>query len=391
VDRYQFREMLDSTTEGELWPTGVVAVVSREFARQEDILDALTKTHWDLLIVDEAHQFRGTLTTEVLRRVGESSERVVLATRPNLQLPDGITEGSATFLHWRRDQVVGHDGRLLEMMPRPLLHEIPFSLSVAELNIRDLVNELARILEAGSSQQGWIARSLRRFLQSSPPALESALQRLLRGLETDYLEPLSEIPEEGVLEAEEDVLEAQSGSKMDRLDAEKAGIARRALQEIEAMGGDSKLAAFGELLGSLDGVMVPARGICVLTDFRTTLYYLAAAIEGLGLACTLLHGDMNADDRHRSLEFFYSDGGILVATRAATEGVNLRGVTDLVLYDIPNSEPALRGILGQFDRFLRVSQLNVHVFVQSNNVDALISEPVELLRNIFGSQAEMQK
>jgi len=377
--------MLDSTTGVELWPTGVVAVVAREFARQEDILYALARTRWDLLIVDEAHQFGGTLATEALRRVGESSQRVVLATLPNLQLPDGIAEGGTTVLQWRRDQIVDYDGRLLDTMPRPLLHEIPFSLSVAELNIRELVNELARILEAGSSQQGWIARSLRRCLESSPAALESALQRLLRGLETDYLEQLSEISEEGVLDADEEVLEAQSGSKMDRLDAEKAGIAGRALQQIEVMGGDSKLAAFGGLLGHLNEVTAPTRRICVLTDYRATLYYLAAEIEGLSLACRLLHGDLNADDRHRSLTLFSTAGGILVATRAVTEGVNFRDVTDLILYDLPNSEPELRRVLGQFDRFLRVSQLNVHVFIPPKSADVLISEPVQLLQNILGS------
>ena len=387
VDRYLFREMLDSTTGGDFWPTGIVAVVGREFARQEDILNALAKTRWDLLIVDEAHQFMGTFATNVLRRVVESSERIVLATRPNLKLPDGMTEGTTTFLHWRHDQVVGYDGRLLDTMPRPLLHEIPFSLSDTELNSRELVNELARILEANSSQQGLIARSLRRCLGSSPAALESALQRLLRGLATDYLEPLLESTEEGVAASEEDVLEAQSDSKMDRLDAEKAGIAMRALQQIDAIGGDSKLAAFVGLVGQLNGVTAPARRICVLTDYRATLYYLAAGIEGppWGLACRLLHGDMNADDRHRSLALFSSAGGILVATTAVTEGVNLRDVTDLVLYDLPNSEPVLWRVLGQFDRFLRVTQLNVHVFVPTNSGDVLISEAVQLLRNILGS------
>ena len=59
VDRYQFREMIESASGQELWPAGVVSVLSREFARQEDIVQALTVTRWDLLIVDEADQFGG--------------------------------------------------------------------------------------------------------------------------------------------------------------------------------------------------------------------------------------------------------------------------------------------------------------------------------------------
>ncbi len=380
VDRYQFREMLDSTTHGELWPTGVVAVVGLELARQEDIRGALADARWDLLIVDEADQFKGTLAGEVLRRVIESSERVVLAARPDVQLPDGIADRTTTLLQWRRDQVVGHDGRRLDAMPRPRLYEIPFSFSLAELKVRESVNELVRVFEAGSSQQGLIAKSLRRCLESSPVALESALRRLMGRLRTqEGIEPL---PDDT---SEEDVLEKQFGGTLDRIAAERAaGIESRALQEIETTGVDSKLAAFGKLLGHLNEVTAPARRICVLTDYRATLYYLAAEIEAHRLAHELLHGDMNADDRRRSLALFSSAEGILVATRAVTEGINLRDVTDLVLYDLPNSEPALRGVLSQFDRFLRVSQLKVHVFVPSNSADVMTSEPVQLLRNILG-------
>jgi hypothetical protein len=44
VDRYQFRELLDSRPASELWPPGIVNVLSLEFARQDDIRSALAAT-----------------------------------------------------------------------------------------------------------------------------------------------------------------------------------------------------------------------------------------------------------------------------------------------------------------------------------------------------------
>jgi superfamily II DNA or RNA helicase len=123
VDRYQFREMLDSTTGGEHWPAGVAVVMSREFARQEDIRAALTTVRRDLLIVNEAHQFRGTLAGQLVHQIGEESDRVVLSTLPNLELPEAFREDNATVVQWRRDRVVAYDGTLLDAKPRPILRD----------------------------------------------------------------------------------------------------------------------------------------------------------------------------------------------------------------------------------------------------------------------------
>src|SRR6185369_16662474 len=50
VDRYMFREMLESGGGGEVWPRGVAAVLSDDFAKQPDIRDSLVSARWDLVI-----------------------------------------------------------------------------------------------------------------------------------------------------------------------------------------------------------------------------------------------------------------------------------------------------------------------------------------------------
>jgi superfamily II DNA or RNA helicase len=121
VDRYRFREMLDSTTDGEFWPSGVVAVLSRDFAKESDVLPSLVDARWDLVIVDEAHSFAGP-QTDALQRIAASADRVVLAsaTLPDLRLIGVFPTEDATVVECRRDQVVDHDGAAAAPAGSPL-------------------------------------------------------------------------------------------------------------------------------------------------------------------------------------------------------------------------------------------------------------------------------
>lgn len=382
VDRYQFREMLDSITNKEFWPRGMVAVLSRDFAKQADILNSLAEAHWDLVIADEAHWFKGA-RAEILRRVGASATRVVLATATplDLELPDAHLAEEATVVEWRRDRVVDHDGTPLGIWPPTQVQEVSFSLSPSELSLLETVRSLCRILEASGPPRGRAAKSLLHSFQSSPAALEGALQRLIKRLmEQESVDPLLE-------SLDEDVLEDEPNGRVDRLRAEEATeIGARALQEIEKLSSDSKLGTLAGLLSHLNEVKMPSRRICILTDHLSTLYYLASGIEGCGLPRHLLHGGMSVEDRRRSVTLFLSEGGILVATRAVIdESFALGQVTDLVLYDVPSSPVALQLVLGRFHWFGRVTQLNIYVLAPSGNARSLASESLRLLGETLGS------
>lgn len=376
VDRYQFREMVDSASGNEFWPRGVVVVLSREFARQVDILESLASVRWDLVVADEAHSFRGA-RAKLLLRIGAAAERLVLATASNFSLPDRFSIEDAAIVDWRRDKLVDRDGKPLDVVPRPVLHEVRFDLSLAEQSLLQAVGELCRILEAGPPQQGWRAKVLLRSLRSSPAALEATLQRLAAVLEAR--------DDAGAVFDDIDEVEAGVGHawSIDRSTAQKVGgIVGRALQEISAIKVDSKVIAFGELLSHLRGAKNPNTRIWVVTEFLATCYYLAAEIEGRDLACQLLHGGMGLDDRLRSLKTFAATGEILVTTRAVMEGIDLSYVTDFVLYDIPSNKDALQQVLGRVDRFGRQSQLNVHALLPSSSHDAVSSEALGILREV---------
>jgi superfamily II DNA or RNA helicase len=362
VDRYQFREMLDSTMGGEFWPRGVAIVLSQDFAKQSDILESLTGTRWDLVIADEAHGFTGA-RAQALQRVGASAERVVLATAtlPDFQPSGAFPTEDATVVEWRRDRVVDHDGKLLDTAPRPVLHEVPFSLTPPELSLRETVRHLCRVLEGSTAPQTLNTKSAWRRLESSPPAVESILRRIAEPL----LANATLSPEF----ADEEPAEDQPNFQSHASDVEEAArLAIEALKHIEEISVDSKLNALRKLLSALTETEMGLRRICVLTDYVATLFYLAADIEDCGMGWLLMRGAMSVEDRHRSLTSFRNAEGILLATQAVTEGLSLGEVTDLVLYDIPSNPAALQNLLARFHRFGIRNQLSVHVLVAADSV-----------------------
>jgi Helicase conserved C-terminal domain len=382
VDRYRFREMLDSSVSSEFWPRGVIAILSRDFAQHHDVLDRLSEIRWDLVVADEVDYWLRGFRAVTLRRLVASADRVLLgsATAPEsaMSIIGGLAD-SLTVVEWQRDRIVDHDGTPLYTLPRPLLYEVAFRLSPAELSLSHTVGALCRIFEGGTPQQRWIGTSLRRRLESSLAAIERTLQRLVESSEElEGMDALSVAPEE-------EMPEDEPGARMGRLpDDQVVGIARDALQAIEAIGTDSKLRALSELLGHLNDRMSVSGRICILTDFLETLHYLSAELDGQNISHEALYGAVSLEDRERLLSLFRSDGRILVATRAVmSEGIDLSDVTDVVFYDLPVSERPLRQILGRFDRFGRTSQLSIHVLRPSNGADEFVTEGLAILRGLL--------
>ena len=101
VDRYRFREMLDSTRKTGFWPVGVATIMSTQFAIQEDIMDSLQDTQWDLVVFMETHMFRGTKGLELLQKVCASANRVIFETIPGLKPPDIFKSKSKGVIFFR--------------------------------------------------------------------------------------------------------------------------------------------------------------------------------------------------------------------------------------------------------------------------------------------------
>jgi superfamily II DNA/RNA helicase len=104
-----------------------------------------------------------------------------------------------------------------------------------------------------------------------------------------------------------------------------------------------------------------------------------------GTGFQLLHGAMSSEERHESLLSLSNEGTILLATLAVMQGLDLSRVTDLILYDIPESDAVLQQVISRFQRLGRSNQLNVYAFKPSNIRKSRIGKSLRLLRNTLGS------
>ncbi len=363
VDRYQFRKMLDSEIADEFWQRGVVAVLSNDFARQPDIRESLARSNWELLIVDEAHSIRAD-DAETLKRIAASAARVVLATAmlSALERADLFSTEDTTVVEWKRDQIVGIDGKLLITAPQPIFHQVHFSLSPSELEFQKELEILCCALEVAVNQKGQISNSIVRRFRSSLHAGESMLRtitsRLLAVVETQKpLAIIAEVDFEEVLKIHFEPADA----------AEALQIARRTLEQIEKLSVDTKLVELTKLIRQIMETKISTQRICVVTNYFATLWYLNAHLEFEGIHNVLLCADaLTAEDWKRSLATFAKGGAILVATKAAITGeVNLSETTDIVLYDELDSKDALREVLAPFEQIGRRDQLNVYALIPS--------------------------
>jgi hypothetical protein len=378
VDRYRFREMLDSAASGEFWPVGVVAVLGQEFAGQPDVLDKLINSHWELVMVDEAQRLRGALLDN-LRSLEGSAERVVFATAAEVKQTNAFPIESATVVEWQRNRLFDFGGLPLRASPRPLLYEVPFRLTQPELSLAETVTRLGDLLGSSKKSQKQITHTILRSFQSSPDALGSLLRRL-----SDTLAEKDESPTYMDLEAPENQLDRSIG--LPHANEATLRVLREALAGVDEIAYDSKFQAFWELFRRLVQTQADSKRICIITDYLATLYYLSAAIESDGDRTLLFHGEtMTSDDMERNIRSFTNGEGVLVTTRASLSGEDLSAATDLVLYDSPMSKTALEEVLAVFDSFGRKDRLNVHVLLPTNSVSDSMAEYLQVLKETLDS------
>jgi superfamily II DNA or RNA helicase len=358
MDRYRFREMLDSPVDQEGWPSGIVIVMTRELARTEDIKRSLATTNWDLLIVDEFHQFKTGRALNLLRELTKLSSRVILSASSFVELPEVFDNKDTTVVAWTRDQLIDFDGMPLTT-PERVTRIVPYDLSPDELSLASTLNKLCQLLRSGKQPRG-LASTWTRSLYSSPAALEARIakaEELISMPTDDSSGAFGDCEEDGFYEFDAETV------------GEASAITRRLQEEIEKLSKDSKLLVLVGLVNNLKMTDLSPRRVCVLTDYVATLFYVAAEIETLGNPLFILHGAMSFEDRQSSIDRFRSVGGVLIATSAImSEGVALPDVTDLVFYDIPASPTVVQQILGRFDRFGRHIALKVYALSPSNDI-----------------------
>jgi hypothetical protein len=363
IDRFRYREMQGTSFNETPWREGGVFILGVDFAKRDDITLSLCSVPWTLLIVDEAHQIRGQREDTVQKIIAASPElRLLLYTLPGLGgLPTfELKPWTETVLH-QKDVVDAQGQSIFTSFPTEM-RLVEFQLNSAEQRLRNLVSEVVELLPSTNQASKLLGSILESSMQSSLSTLEEVIRRFRnRLIHKDY--EAFQLGDEQYSETDSNKLPLLDSETVSKLLVELTNC----LIELDTLATDSKLEALTSMLTNAKATATMSRSMCILTEYRSTLFYLQTALEELGFAPYILHGTLSIDERLYSLQQFTEHGGILLATTAILKGISLSEVDSLVMYDLPRSSLALQVLFAHFQGFGRKVPLTLNVLLEHND------------------------
>ncbi len=341
------------------WRVVSTAIASIDFVKQPEVLAAATDAPWDVLIVDEAHSL-GAVTDRqaAAAAVAGCARHVVLLSATPHTGRDGefaalcsigcVTgDGAPTLVIRRTREDVGLDAGRRVRISRVPLH-------AAEQRMHALLREYAGAVWHERGTRSAAARLamtvlLKRGASSAWALARSVAHRL------HLLGPGDDAPEQPVLPfddpGETDAADTEMPAALGEPGLDEPG---RELRLLAALGDAARLAAVSE--GKLARVATLLRrtreAAIVFTEYRDTLDAALQALRPHG-PVAILHGGLSRPARREAEDAFNTGRArVLLATDAASEGLNLHRRCRLVInIELPWNPVRLEQRVGRVDRF----------------------------------------
>lgn len=385
-----------------------------QLSRNEDLLAQLRETHWDLIIVDEAHRmgahyFGGKLEKtrrfQLGERLGEITRHLLLMTAtPH----SGKEEDFQLFLtlldrdrfegkqktsvdlggvmrRMVKEDLLTFDGR--KLFPERIAETVPYELTALE---QDLYEDVTHYVRSGMNRAeklggkrkntvGFALTVLQRRLASSPEAIYKSLVRRSERLERKKQDVLAGTYRDTGQDIDPDAIDSDdySAEEVEILEEEllDAATASQTVEELNAellelqnltetarcvrdAGADRKWSELSTILQdnalTTDVNGLPRKFI-IFTEHRDTLDYLQQRISSLlgkPDAVKAIHGGVRRAERRQITEEFTKNREvqILIATDAAGEGLNLQAAHLMVNYDLPWNPNRIEQRFGRIHR-----------------------------------------
>ena len=414
-------------------------VTSVDYAKATEVKNLLLDTPWDIVIIDEAHQVAKPHQSRPEHKIKKERWQLALEISASKKIKhlllltatphNGYTDSFASLIHLLGVGAV--TGELHEPIIRKeiaqqhivqrrredvkdwLKDEFPerdqdekiIQLNLEELEVIKAVQEYGdMILDNAKDAQkrikvlaGWAVLHLHKRALSSPEALRRSLNNrknaLLQRLEklTDDDPGLSE------QDARANVLDEQVSDLFDedeiivRSEKVAPGSAEMIQAEIQVLDDlikqaqkitpsrDSKL--YELLRNVLSGMLRLKNKVIIFTKYRDTMEYIASQIKASprysDTNVITIDGSLNETQRYeRFTELANSSKGILVATDAISEGINLQHIASQVIhYELPWNPNRLEQRNGRVDRFGQPEkEVVIRTLVMDDTLDAKILE-----------------
>lgn len=342
------------------WGTAAIVIASTDYVKRPEILRAVADAHWDAIVVDEAHGCtHGSDRHAAVAALCRMATHVVLLT---------ATPHSGDALDFRALCDIGARGDDLLIFRRTRADaDLPDQRRVHQLLVRPTAEErrlrstleafaavVARDATVADERVALVLAMLRkRALSSASSLARSILRRLaMLGDGTPAAGAQLALPFEadGDMDPADAMPEWREPVMTDAAE-ERVWLARLAADASLASANESKLNALSRLLRRV------REPVIVFTEYRDTLVHVRNTVVPHGV---LLHGGLSRAERLASLQRF-AEGGVLLATDAAGEGLNLHaGCRTVINLELPWNPMRLEQRIGRVDRIGQPKR--VHAF-----------------------------
>lgn len=382
------------------WPPGVnpwsppaVRLVSSDYLKRPEVLNALEAITWDLLVIDEAHAAssgsdRGAAIDATARR----SRRVLCTTAtPHDGTGDSFAALCRLGRHGAADRLAVFRRSRAVVGPAPGRRSVTLRVrgTAAERRMHELLERYAGAADRAAVPDPGARLALTVLLKR---ALSSARAVELTACRRRVLLAEDTGPSQGVLPFLEDA-RPPDGEVADALISRPAlGDARHerawlgALVEAarRAARAESKVAALVRLLRRARQPHI------VFTEYRDTQALLLGALRHERVA--VLHGGQTDDERRQALsEFSGGVARILLATDTASEGLNLHErCRSVISFDVPWTPLRAEQRVGRVDRLGQTRRVHATSLVVSGTADAWLlrrlAAGTEIIRRALGDE-----
>jgi superfamily II DNA or RNA helicase len=374
------------------WALPGIYIASHDLVKRPEVLRPLEDVTWDAIVIDEAHAATsGTDRRAAMHAIARRSRHVVLLTAtPHGGQPAelkalcriGGDDPIVLFQRTRADVGEGQPRKTVVLTVMP---------SEAERRMHDLLDRYSRRVWEEAGRRGddrarLVSILLRKRALSSAGSLAASVERRMALLGDRCSDDPWQLGLPLTATKDEDPLEDDAPAAA--LSVPGLADPKRERRWLAAIAEAARTAArderkIGYLLRLLSRMREPA---IVFTEYRDTLARLEERIIAAGHPPAVLHGGLSPTDRSRVQQTFIERGGTLLATDAASEGLNLHHRCRVVIhYELPWSPARLEQRAGRVDRLGQTRRVHEVALVAAHTAERLVIAP------LFARFAEMRR
>lgn len=375
----------------------------------DERIEAVVASGWDLIIIDEAHRVAGS-TGEVARhKLGDMLSKA----SPHLLILTATPHSGKTEPFLRLMQLLDHDAfpntkavvreqvapyiirtekrEAVDNNGKSLFKERHTHLCKVEWQERhslqrELYEQVTEYVRTGYNKAirekkpyvGFLMVLFQRLVSSSTAAIADALERRLQILTTQsdqlHTASISDLTDQEMEESLEEALTVFSAGISDEKKQLEQLLALAKQAQLQFT--DAKAEQLAEILQMLATNEADAK-IIIFTEFVVTQKFIQAMAEARGFSTALINGSMSIEERNIALRQFQREKNILISTDAGGEGINIQFSHIVINYDLPWNPMKIEQRIGRADRIGQMHDVEVFNFILNDTVENRVRTVLE--------------